>query len=155
MNRWLSLALFVLAAFSAAALGGWATGSGVSTWYLTLNKPAWNPPGWIFSPVWTVLYAVMAVAAWRVWLVRAQPGAGLVLRVWFAQLALNALWSLLFFGLRSPGAALVEIVIFWAVLLWLQLRLPRYDRFAALLWAPYLAWVSFASFLNFTIWRLN
>jgi tryptophan-rich sensory protein len=106
--------------------------------------------------VWTLLYVAMSVAAWRVWLVRATAaGAGGTLRLWFAQLLLNALWSVLFFGLRSPGAAVVEIIPLWALIVVLQLRLARTDRVAALCWAPYLAWVSFAAFLNFTIWRLN
>jgi benzodiazapine receptor len=155
MHRWLALALFIIAAFAVAALGGWATASSVTTWYLTLVKPSWNPPSWLFGPVWSVLYLLMAIAAWRVWLRRDQPGARLVLRLWFAQLALNGLWSLLFFGLRSPGAALAEIAFLWLTLAWLQLQFFRHDRLAALLWAPYLAWVTFAAWLNLTIWRLN
>lgn len=155
MLRWLALALFIFAAFAIAAVGGWATASSVTTWYLTLIKPSWNPPSWLFAPVWSVLYLLMAVAAWRVWLRREQPGARLVLRFWFAQLALNAFWSLLFFGLRSPGAALAEIVLLWLTLAWLQVQFFRNDRLAALLWAPYLGWVTFAAGLNLTIWRLN
>lgn len=155
MHRWLTLALFIIAAFAIAALGGWTTASSVTTWYPTLVKPSWNPPSWLFGPVWSVLYFLMAIAAWRVWLRRDQPGASLVLRIWFAQLALNALWSLLFFGLRSPGAALAEIGLLWLTLTWLQLQFLRHDRLAALLWAPYLAWVTFAAWLNLTIWRLN
>lgn len=156
MNRWLALVLFIVAAFATSAIGGFATASSVSTWYPTLNKPTWNPPAWVFGPVWTLLYVAMSVAAWRVWLVRATAaGAGGTLRLWFAQLLLNALWSVLFFGLRSPGAAVVEIIPLWALIVVLQLRLARTDRVAALCWAPYLAWVSFAAFLNFTIWRLN
>ena len=155
MNRWLALVLFIIAAFTAAAVGGLATGSSVTTWYLTINKPSWNPPGWVFGPVWSALYLMMAVAAWRVWLKRAEPGATLTLRLWFVQLGLNLLWSVLFFGLRRPDLALLEIVLLWSVLAVLQFRLARFDRPAALLWAPYLAWVSFATFLNFTLWRLN
>lgn len=156
MNRWLALVLFIVAAFATSAIGGLATASSVTAWYPTLNKPSWNPPAWIFGPVWSLLYVAMSVAAWRVWLVRAAaPGAGWTLRLWFAQLLLNALWSVLFFGLRSTGAAVIEIVPLWALLVALQFRLARTDRVAALLWAPYLAWVSFAVFLNFTVWRLN
>jgi tryptophan-rich sensory protein len=155
MNRWLALGLFIVAAFAAAAIGGLATGSSVTTWYLTINKPSWNPPGWLFGPVWSALYLMMALAAWRVWLKRALPGAALTLRLWFIQLALNLLWSVLFFGLRRPDLALVEITLLWSTLALLQFRLARFDRPAALLWVPYLAWVSFATFLNFTLWRLN
>jgi tryptophan-rich sensory protein len=156
VNRWLVLVLFIVAAFATSAIGGLATASSVGTWYPTLNKPSWNPPAWIFGPVWSLLYVAMSVAAWRVWLIRTTaPGAGWTLRLWFAQLLLNALWSVLFFGLRSPGAAVIEIVPLWALLVALQFRLARADRVAAFLWAPYLSWVSFAAFLNFTIWRLN
>jgi tryptophan-rich sensory protein len=155
MNRWLALGLFIVAAFAAAAVGGVATGSSVTTWYLTINKPSWNPPGWVFGPVWSALYLMMAVAAWRVWLRRTEPGAPLTLRLWFVQLGLNLLWSVLFFGLRRPDLALLEIVLLWSVLAVLQFRLARFDRPAALLWVLYLAWVSFATFLNFTLWRLN
>ena len=155
MHRWLALVLFIVAAFAAAAVGGVATGSSVTTWYLTINKPSWNPPGWVFGPVWSALYLMMAVAAWRVWLRRTEPGAPLTLRLWFVQLGLNLLWSVLFFGLRRPDLALLEIVLLWSVLAVLQFRLARFDRPAALLWAPYLAWVSFATFLNFTLWRLT
>jgi benzodiazapine receptor len=155
MHRWLALAFFIVAAFVIAALGGWATASSVTTWYPTLIKPSWNPPSWLFGPVWSLLYLLMAIAAWRVWQRRNQPGAALVLRMWFVQLALNALWSLLFFGLHNPGAALVEIVLLWLVLAWLQLQFFRQDRLAALLWAPYLVWVTFAAGLNFAIWQLN
>jgi tryptophan-rich sensory protein len=98
---------------------------------------------------------MMAVAAWRVWLKRTEPDAKLTLRLWFVQLGLNLLWSVLFFGLRRPDLALIEILLLWLVLVVLQFRLARLDRPAALLWAPYLAWVSFATFLNFTLWRLN
>jgi len=155
MNRWLALVFFVFTAFAASAIGGFATTSSVTTWYPTLVKPAWNPPSWLFAPVWSALYLMMAVSAWRIWQRRSAPGAGFALRLWFAQLALNTLWSVLFFGARNPGAALAEIVVLWLLLAALQLRFARLDRVAALLWAPYFAWVSFAAVLNFTIWRLN
>ena len=155
MNRWGMLALFLLASFAAAALGGWATSTSVGTWYLALAKPSWNPPAAVFAPVWTLLYAAMSVAAWRVWLRRDQPGARAALRRVFSSLALNALWSVLFFGLRSPGAALAEVVVFWAFLAVLQVRFARLDKISGVLWAPYLAWVSFASGLNGAVWWLN
>jgi tryptophan-rich sensory protein len=102
-----------------------------------------------------MLYLFMAIAVWRIWLRRAESGAGSTIVLWFAQLLLNVVWSLLFFGAHSPGAALVEIVVFWGLLFALQIRLIGLDRLAALLWAPYLGWVTFAMWLNFTIWHLN
>lgn len=156
-NKYSALVLigFLLASFTAAAIGGIATADNVRTWYPEINKPTWNPPAWLFGPVWTVLYVFMSIAAWRIWRRQDQPGAKPALRLFFVQLVLNALWSLLFFGLHSPGWALVEIIILWSLLAHLQGRFWRLDRVAGSLWAPYLAWVSFATFLNATIWWLN
>ena len=151
----LSLVGFLAAAFGAAALGGWATASSVGTWYVTLHKPGWNPPGWLFGPVWTVLYAAMAVAAWRVWRTPDSPHRTRGLRLFFGQLALNALWSALFFGLRRPDLALVDIGALLAALFMIQFSFWRCDRIAGGLWIPYVAWVSFASALNATVWWLN
>ncbi len=155
MNRWIALALFLLAAFGVAAIGGLATASSVSDWYLTLKKPTWNPPSWVFGPAWTFLYTVMSVAAWRVWMRREQPGAKTLLKIHAAQLILNALWSILFFGMRRPDLALINILILLGLLIVMQLRLFRFDRAAAYLWLPYLGWVTFATLLNKTIWLLN
>jgi tryptophan-rich sensory protein len=154
-NRWLVLLGFLAAAFAAAGLGGLATASSVGTWYLTLHKPSWNPPGWLFGPVWSVLYTFMAIAAWRIWNHAAAPGVATALRWFFVQLALNALWSGLFFGLRNPGLALAEILLLLAALVVVQVRFWGIDRVAGALWAPYLAWVSFATILNATVWWLN
>lgn len=154
-SRYPALIGFLVASFAAAGLGSAATAKSVGTWYLTLNKPAWNPPSWIFGPVWTLLYILMAIAAWRVW----RRSEGLTARTtltWFgAQLALNALWSVLFFGLHRPGLAFGEVIVLWAVLAGLLSRFWRADRIAGALWAPYVAWVSFATVLNGTILWLN
>jgi translocator protein len=155
VNRWLALFLFIAAAFVAAAIGGSATASSVSDWYLTLEKPPWNPPSWVFGPAWTLLYILMSVAAWRVWLRRDQPGAKFTLQLHGIQLVLNALWSILFFGLRRPDLALLDILALLGVLVVIQIRLARTDTKAAWLWAPYLAWVTFATTLNKAIWLLN
>lgn len=155
MNRWVALCLFLIAAFTAAAIGGAATAQSVSTWYPELVKPAWNPPAWIFGPVWTLLYLAMGVAAWRLWLRGSTPEVSAALRLFFVQLALNTLWSVLFFGLRHPGFACAEVVLLWLCLVWMQIKCARLDRIAAWLWVPYLAWVSFASVLNATVWWLN
>ncbi len=110
-KHWIGLAGFIAICLLTGALGGWVTSQSVIEWYPTLNKPAWNPPAWVFAPVWTTLYVMMAVAAWLVWKetsARLRCSPALVL--FFVQLALNCLWSLLFFGARSPGWALVDII---------------------------------------------
>lgn len=152
--RWVGLGLFLLLALAAAGVGGFATISSVHTWYPTLAKPAWTPPAFVFGPAWTVLYIMMSIAVWRVWTFSADAERR-VFRAYCAQLALNATWSVLFFGLRSPALAMMDIVMMWLLLVWLQREFWRLDRWAGILWAPYLAWVSFALCLNFAIWRAN
>ena len=147
-----TLAGWLLLTFSAAATSVFIADNG---WYAGLAKPAWNPPGWIFGPVWTILYALMAAAAWRVWLhggwARQKKALGLFLIQW----ALNALWTPLFFGLHRPGWALAEILLLLAAILATMRNFWRMDRTACLLLLPYAAWVAFASALNGAIWRLN
>ncbi len=156
INQWLALAGFVAICLLAGALGGWITTQSVAEWYPTLNKPSWNPPSWVFAPVWTTLYVMMAVAAWLVWKKTPRaPGLRLALGLFFIQLALNCLWSFLFFGARNPAWALVDIVALLAVLAATTWAFFNHSRLAGALMLPYLAWVSFAAFLNFTIWQLN
>lgn len=150
-----ALAGFVLVTFAAAGVGSAATFSSVATWYPTLVKPAWTPPSWLFGPVWTLLYLAMAVAGWRCWRMASGSVATGVLRIYGVQLLLNALWSVLFFGLRRPDWALAEIALFWVVLVVALGRFWRLDRTAGLLWLAYVAWVSFAAALNAAIWNLN
>ena len=148
----LVLAGWWLITFAAAALGGWFM---PGEWYAQLKKPAWNPPGWIFGPVWTALYTMMAVAAWLVW----RRGGWAVQRkalAWFlVQLVLNALWSPLFFGWKNPDLAFAEIVLLWVAIFGTLLAFWKAHRAAGALLLPYLAWVSFAAVLNFTLWQLN
>lgn len=143
-----------VACFAVAALGGWATSTSVGTWYAALAKPSFNPPDRVFSPVWTLLYAMMAVAAWRVWR-RDGRLASAPMAAFGTQLLLNLAWSILFFGLRQPVAALIGIlalIVAIAATLWLFLR---HDRMAGWLMVPYLAWVVFAAALNLAIVKLN
>jgi benzodiazapine receptor len=121
-------------------------------WYQTLNRPSWNPPNEIFGPVWTLLYLGMAVAAWLVW---KRGGQGHALRLYVVQLALNAAWTPVFFGAHQLGAAFIVIVCMWIAIFLTQRAFQAVSRPAGLLLVPYLAWVSFASVLNFTLWRLN
>ena len=146
---------FLLVTFAAAAIGSMATFTSVKTWYPQLAKPAWTPPSGLFAPVWTALYIAMAVAGWRVWRIQPTLAARGVLRLYGAQLALNALWSVLFFGLRRPDLALVDIAGLWLLLLPALVRFWRVDGIAGALWAPYVAWVSFAFALNAAVWMLN
>ena len=151
----LGLAAALAICFAAAGLGTYWSMQGLARWYGTLAKPSFTPPNRVFGPVWTLLYALMAVAAWRVW--RTLPPARAAGPLaWFGlQLALNVAWSGLFFGLRSPGLALVDIAALWLALAATLVAFWRIDRPAGVLLAPYLAWVTFAAALNLAIWRLN
>ena len=146
---------FIAACFASAGLGAAATSTSVGGWYQTLTKPSWNPPAWLFGPVWSALYLMMAVAAWLVWRDHGWKAARSAL-MWFGiQLALNVLWSFLFFGRQRPGLAFAEIVALWISIVATCLAFQGKSVTAAWLLIPYLAWTSFAGFLNFTIWRMN
>lgn len=154
-RRYGALAAFLVVTFAAAAIGSASTFRSVTTWYPTLAKPAWNPPSWVFGPVWTVLYIAMAVGAWRCWRLVNRAEAASLARLYGGQLALNALWSVLFFGLHRPAWALFDILLLWLVLVVLLRRFWRIDRAAGAMWSAYVAWVSFATALNAAIWVLN
>ena len=145
----LALTGFILVTFC-APLAGMSSPPGA--WYAALAKPSWNPPAWIFGPAWTSLYTLMAIAAWLVW---KRDGWRRPLALYFVQLLLNAMWTPLFFGAHQLGWALVEIVALWLAILLTLLNFHRVNRTAGWLLAPYLAWVAFATALNFTLWRLN
>ena len=135
--------------------GGICTAQSVSTWYQTLNKPSFNPPSWIFAPVWTTLYAMMGIACYLIYQKKDTLGAPAALFVFSVQLALNLLWSVLFFCKKTPAGALIEIAFLWVAILLTTVLFWKISRKAAILLLPYLLWVSFASLLNFEIWRLN
>lgn len=124
-------------------------------WYAGLAKPSWNPPSWVFAPVWSTLYLLMAVAAWLVWRRTGFAGAPAALGMFVLQLVLNSLWSYLFFGLHRPGFALIEIVVLWGAIAATLIAFWRISPPAGALLLPYLAWVSFAAALNLQLWRLN
>ena len=155
MHPYLGLVIFLVACFVAAGIGGAVTTPKIATWYATLAKPTWNPPNWIFGPVWSALYFCMAIAAWLVWRQDGVSGATLPLTLFAVQLALNVLWSCIFFGLEKPGFAFVEVLFLWLAIAATMILFWQRSSAAGILFLPYLAWVSFASFLNFTIWRLN
>jgi len=137
-------------------LGGFATQSSLTTWYLDIKKPSYNPPGWVFGPVWTFLYIAMAVAAALVWdKINTNPLAKKALVFFTIQLGLNLLWSFLFFGLQNPLLALIEIVLLLLFIYETYNLFSKIDKVAGYLFIPYLLWVSFATFLNASIWWLN
>ncbi len=154
-NRWLVFLFFLLSCYSAALLGAVLTSSSVQTWYVHLRKPSFNPPNWIFAPVWSILYFLMALSAWLVWQRAHWSGARLALTLFFAQLVLNVAWSGLFFGLRRPGAALVEIMLLLGAIVATGWAFFAISKPAGWLMVPYVLWVAFAALLNFKIWRLN
>jgi tryptophan-rich sensory protein len=127
----------------------------VGAWYATIAKPAWTPPNWLFGPAWTTLYVLIGVSAWRVWRVGGFRRDRVALALFLAQWLLNVAWSGFFFGLRSPGLALIEIACLWLLIGATMVRFARHDRIAAALLVPYAGWVSFAMALNLAIWRLN
>jgi translocator protein len=149
------LLVAIVVCFAAAGVGSLATMDAIPTWYAALRKPSWNPPNWVFGPVWSLLYLMMAVAAWQVWRTAGWPGARPALGLFAVQLLLNVGWSVVFFGLHRPGWAFAEIVVLWCAILATLLAFRAVSPVAALLLVPYLLWVSFASALNLAIWRLN
>jgi tryptophan-rich sensory protein len=156
MGNVLKLLLSLVVPLAVGGLAGWTTSAGVAEWYPTLTKPTFNPPAWVFGPVWTLLYLMMGLAVFLVWRRGLEvEGVRAALAVFVVQLVLNGVWSLLFFGLRSPGLAFAEILVLWlaiGVTSWLFWRVVPA---AGLLLVPYWAWVSFAAVLNGSIWSLN
>jgi benzodiazapine receptor len=150
MRDYLPLGVFVLLVACAALFGAQFQ---PGPWYAELRKPPLNPPNWVFGPVWTILYLAIAVSGWLVW--RARPESPLPLALWAGQLVLNGAWSFLFFGLRRPGAALLEILTLLVVLFITTATFFRVGRVPGALFLPYTAWVSFAAYLNAGIWYLN
>lgn len=156
MSAWLRLATCLALPQLVGVAAAAATAEGVREWYPTLDKPPFTPPDAVFPPVWFLLYLLMGVAAYRVWRGGLQrPGVRAALGLFLVQLALNGLWSILFFGLHRIGAALAEIVALWVAVTLTMRLFWRQARSAGLLLLPYWAWVGFAVVLNFSIWRLN
>lgn len=149
------LILWVAVCLGAGLIGSLSTASAVSTWYAELRKPGWTPPGWVFGPVWTTLYVLMGIAGWLVWRKAGFSGAPWAILLFALQLAFNAAWSGIFFGMRRFDLAFIEIVMLWVLILATAIAFWRHDPRSAVLLLPYLAWVSYASALNYAIWRLN
>jgi len=142
--------------FSAAFIGSIFTRDAVNNWYATLNKPSFTPPDWLFGPVWTILYILMAISAFIVWQKGlANPAVRIALTIYLIQLILNGFWSVIFFSLKLPWLAFIEIILLWSAIVFTILMFARVSIIAALLLVPYMLWVSFAAVLNFSIWLLN
>lgn len=152
MTDFISALIFVLAC-AAAAAPGFIFRPGA--WYRELAKPSWRPPDRVFGPIWFVLYVSIAASGWLIWREAGFAGAEQALVVYAVQLALNALWPAVFFGLRRPGLAFIEVVCLWLAILATIVAFRPIDALAAYLLIPYLLWVGFAVVLNFRIWRLN
>lgn len=143
----------IVVCFAAAWAGSWFTRPALVPWYAELAKPSWTPPNWVFAPAWLTLFALMAIAAWLVW---RQAGLGSIpLKLFAIQLVLNVAWSALFFGWKSPAAAMIEILLLWLAILGTTISFWSARRVAGWLLLPYLLWVTYAAALNFAIWRLN
>ena len=151
----LALVVFLALCLGVSGLGGAITATSVGTWYQTLEKPPFNPPDWVFAPVWTTLYVLMAIAAWRVWRRRGAEGRRTALSVFALQLGLNLAWSFLFFGLRRIDLALLEVTVLLAAIATTAVLFWRIDRWAGALFVPYLLWVAYATALNASLLLLN
>jgi translocator protein len=154
--QWAVLAGLIVLCNAVGIGAALATATSVRDWYPTLRTPSWTPPPWLFGPAWTVLYILMAVAAWRVWMAAGGfAGAPLALTLFFVQLGFNFVWSFLFFGARNPRIAFVEVIGLVLSVLVTLIAFARHDGPAAWMFVPYLCWVTFAAALNLAIWRLN
>jgi len=147
---------FIFGCILIGSIGNFATAPNIETWFVFLKKPDWNPPSWLFAPVWTILFTMMGISSYIIWQKGIQKKKLYdALSVFAGQFVLNVLWSFLFFGFHSPLAAFVCIILLWGAIIKTILVFYKINRFAGWLLMPYLFWVSFASYLNFSIWILN
>mgnify|MGYP000338158377 FL=1 len=157
MNKISRIAIVVIICLAVGYLSGMVTRASITTWYPTLVKPSFNPPNWIFAPVWTSLYVMMGVAAGLIWnqITTQKAAVTKALQFFTIQLVLNALWSYLFFGLHNLMLATIEVVLLWLMIFETYSQFAKINKTASYLMLPYLAWVSFASVLTASIWWLN
>jgi translocator protein len=151
----MKLIICIVLCLLVGGISGGLTASSIPTWYLTINKPSWNPPNWIFGPVWTMLYVFMGIALARLWDSPSSAVKTTAIVLFGAQLVLNFMWSVIFFNWHTMGIAFAEIILLWGVLLTCIFTFAKIDNTSAWLFVPYISWVSFASILNFAVWQLN
>ena len=155
MNNTAKLIISITLPVAVGAISGFFTTTGVGSWYQTINKPSWNPPGWIFGPVWTTLYILMGIALYLVWRSPDSKAKRTAIILFGAQLILNFFWSFIFFDQRQIGVALGEIIALWGLIILTIFAFAKVNKMAAWLLVPYISWVSFATMLTYTIWKLN
>lgn len=156
LNNTLKLLIAVVGSELAGIIGSVFTMPAIDGWYATLTKPGINPPSWVFAPVWTTLFALMGVSAFLIWRRGLERrDVKIALGIFASQLVLNTLWSIIFFGLRNPGGALIEIALLWFAILATLVAFAKISKLAAWLLVPYILWVSFAAYLNYILWALN
>ncbi len=157
MQKIIRIAVVLTTCLLVGYFSGMVTRDSITTWYPTLVKPSFNPPNWVFAPVWTILYIMMGVAGGMVWnrLEQDPENVKKAFTFFIIQLALNAVWSVIFFYFHNPFLALIEVILFWLLIFETHIQFKKIDKTAGLLFIPYLAWVSFATVLNASIWWLN
>jgi len=157
MQKIIRIAVVLTTCLLVGYFSGMVTRDSITTWYPTLVKPSFNPPNWVFAPVWTILYIMMGVAGGMVWnrLEQEPENVKKAFTFFIIQLALNAAWSVIFFYFHNPFLALIEVILFWLLIFETHIQFKKIDKTAGLLFIPYLAWVSFATVLNASIWWLN
>lgn len=156
MKNWVKLLISIAVPVAVGAVSGFFTVPEIDTWYQTIKKPEWQPPNWLFGPVWTTLYIMMGIAFYLIWKKKAEPSKKqIAIILWIVQLVLNFFWSFVFFKQHQIDWALGEIVILWLFVLLTIFAFARISKAAAWLLVPYISWVSFATILTYTIWELN
>lgn len=156
MKNWIKAVIAISIPLMVGGVSGYFTVAGVGSWYTQINRPTWNPPNWLFGPVWTTLYIMMGIALYLVWKSRLNtPLKSNAILFWSIQMTLNFFWSFIFFNQHLIGFAFVEMVMMWLAILVTIFAFSKINKYAAWLMVPYIAWVSFAGILNFTIWKLN
>lgn len=157
MNKYTKIAVLIVTCLALGYLSGMVTQSSIKSWYPTILKPSFNPPNWLFAPVWTTLFVFMGIAGGLVWdkIDTKKEEVQKALVLFAIQLVLNSLWSILFFGLKNPMLALIEIVLLWLLIYETFVKFSKIDKVAGYLFIPYLIWVGFAMILNASIWWLN
>tara|TARA_B100000945_G_C20361864_1_gene587575 strand:- start:809 stop:1276 length:468 start_codon:yes stop_codon:yes gene_type:complete len=151
-NKYLSLIFILIITFIASAIGGFTTASFKEPWYSEIALPTYNPPSWVFGPVWTVLYILMSIAIWRIWSKFFYEN---ILKIYFIHLFFNGLWSIIFFGFHKPIIALIDLIIIVGLVIYLTLQYKKFDKISFYIMIPYMLWVMYAFVLNFSIVILN